>query len=92
MDDAAPIPNPEDPEKRFEPGYGWPNHEEKFEHEDWDDWPDAWSLPSPLYEEWGPIESEATNAGDNSVDNHDYMDRDWGKPGKQHNRNRIWDD
>lgn len=81
IDDAKPLPP-------FEPGH---DDDVSLDHVSYIWWPSAWPLPIPNNTDH-PIESEAVNATDNAMNEHDYAPYDWGAPGKNHKTVRKWDD
>jgi len=86
VDDAKPLPP-------FEPGRGDDVNLSKTVGvpAGYNNWPDAWALPVPNAGP-SPIESQAINASDTAMNEHDYADRDWADPGKQHLTLNNWAD
>ena len=72
----------------FEPGLG---DDVSLDHENYVWWPAEWPLPVPNLCSH-PIESEAVNATNNAMDEHDNATRDWADPGKQHGTLNDWED
>ncbi|UCE67474.1 MAG: hypothetical protein JSU85_05515, partial [Candidatus Zixiibacteriota bacterium] len=96
-DDGDSIEDNARPEPPFEPGWPQPNGDPwdvSLEHQSWQDWPNIWPLPNPMYPGVHPIEAEAINHSDNTmpVNPHYYGEFDWGDKGKQHRTNDNWDD
>ena len=73
VDDAKAIPP-------FEPGRG---DDVSLQHATYGDWPAAWALPSPNNAPH-PLESEAVNATDTTMSEHQNAPKDWAAPGKNH--------
>lgn len=72
----------------FEPGHG---DDVSLDHANYVWWPAEWPLPVPNLCPH-PIESEAVNATDNAINEHDNATRDWADPGKQHGTLNDWED
>ena len=72
----------------FEPGLG---DDVTLDNPNYVWWPNTWSLPNPN-NAWHPLESEAVNAQDAGLNEHDKATSDWGDPGKQHATINKWDD
>jgi len=85
VDDAKPIPS-------FEPGNGDDSSLNMVYSNGYNNWPSSWTLPTPFPGTLSPIETEAVRHSDVTMNEHDYANRDWADPGKQHKTINKWDD
>ena len=84
IDDAAVIP-------LFEPGSGDDSCKNRNYANGYNNWPNSWTLPADQkYQLLTPIEAEAVEATDRSMNENDHARQDWGCPGKNHSTVNVW--
>ena len=84
IDDAAVIP-------LFEPGHGDDSCKNRNYANGYNNWPNSWMLPAdPKYQLLTPIEAEAVEATDRSMNENDHARQDWSCPGKNHSTVNVW--